>query len=316
MLPYPQIDPVAIAIGPLKIHWYGLMYLLGFGVAWWIGRRRVHAGRFPGVDDSAFGDLLFYGMLGVVLGGRVGYVLFYAFGEFLADPLFLLRINEGGMSFHGGLLGVMIAALWWSHSRRLHFFDTMDFVAPLVPPGLGFGRLGNYIGGELWGKPTEAGWGVPKRRRAISEGVAAIVTRILEQNVQYGTGTRANIGRPAAGKTGTNEEYADAWFAGYTPNLATTVWVGYTRGEIPMESVHGIAVSGGSFPAEIWALFMDDALDGVPETEFPEPDRWPTWKPFTRGKYALTYDPSATTDETETETTEEPPPPSPSRGLP
>jgi penicillin-binding protein 1A len=175
---------------------------------------------------------------------------------------------------------------------------------------------------------TEAGWGVPKRRRAISEGVAAIVTRILEQNVQYGTGTRANIGRPTAGKTGTNEEYADAWFAGYTPNLATTVWVGYTRGEIPMENVHGIAVSGGSFPTEIWALFMDDALDGVPETEFPEPDRWPTWKPFTRGKYALTYDPRppATTEtetgtqtETQPETGPQSPPPAPTttgRGIP
>ena len=157
-----DIDPIALHLPfwPHGIHWYGLMYLLGFGVAWWIGRRRVHAGRFPGVDDNAFGDLLFYAMLGVVLGGRVGYVLFYAFGEFLADPLFLLRINQGGMSFHGGLLGVMIAALWWSHTRRVHFFDTMDFLAPLVPAGLGFGRIGNYIGGELWGKPTGGSWGV------------------------------------------------------------------------------------------------------------------------------------------------------------
>ncbi|MEO8161176.1 MAG: prolipoprotein diacylglyceryl transferase, partial [Arenimonas sp.] len=128
-----DIDPIALHLPfwPHGIHWYGLMYLLGFGVAWWIGSRRVRAGRFPGVDENAFGDLLFYGMLGVVLGGRLGYVLFYAFSDFLADPLFLLRINEGGMSFHGGLLGVMAAALWWSRSRRLHFFDTMDFVAPL-----------------------------------------------------------------------------------------------------------------------------------------------------------------------------------------
>jgi len=157
-----DIDPIALHLPfwPHGIHWYGLMYLLGFGVAWWLGRQRIRAGRFPGIDENAFGDLLFYGMLGVVLGGRIGYVLFYAFDEFLAHPLFLLRINEGGMSFHGGLLGVMIAALWWSRSRRQHFFDTMDFVAPLVPAGLGFGRLGNYIGGELWGKPTGAGWGV------------------------------------------------------------------------------------------------------------------------------------------------------------
>lgn len=156
------INPIAIPLPfwPHGIHWYGLMYLLAFGMAWWIGTRRVRAGRLPGVDENGFGDLLFYGMLGVVLGGRVGYVLFYAFDEFLANPFFMLRINEGGMSFHGGLLGVMIAAAWWSRSRRLHFFDTMDFVAPLVPAGLGFGRLGNYIGGELWGKLTGGQWGV------------------------------------------------------------------------------------------------------------------------------------------------------------
>ena len=159
-----QIDPVAVALGPLKIHWYGLMYLLGFGVAWWLGRRRVRAGRLPGVDDNGFGDLMFYAMLGVVLGGRIGYVLFYDFGAFLNDPLMLFRVWEGGMSFHGGLLGVLGAGAWWSRRHRLHFFDTVDFVAPLVPAGLGFCRLGNYIGGELWGKPTQGtafeGWGV------------------------------------------------------------------------------------------------------------------------------------------------------------
>jgi penicillin-binding protein 1A len=158
-----------------------------------------------------------------------------------------------------------------------------------------------------------AGWGVPQRRRAVSEGVAAIVTRILEQNVQSGTGTRAAFGRPAAGKTGTNEEHADAWFAGYTPELATTVWIGFTRGEIPMESVHGIAVSGGSFPAEIWRLFMEPALEGTEPESFPEPAVWPEWKPFTRGRYALTYDPSytpTTTTETETEAETEPSAPS------
>ena len=151
----------------------------------------------------------------------------------------------------------------------------------------------------------QAGWGVPKRSRAISEGTAAVVTRILEQNVQYGTGTRAAFGKPAAGKTGTNEEHADAWFAGYTPDLATVTWVGYTRGEIPMENVHGIAVSGGSFPAEIWRLFMEPALAGKEAKPFPEPAVWPEWKPFTRGEYALAYDPTATTT-TDTETDAEP----------
>jgi penicillin-binding protein 1A len=171
---------------------------------------------------------------------------------------------------------------------------------------------------------TTAGWGVPQRRRAISEGTAAVVTRILEQNVQYGTGTRAAFGRPAAGKTGTNEEHADAWFAGYTPDLATTVWLGFTKGEIPMENVHGIAVSGGSFPAEIWRLFMEPALEGTEPTAFAEPAVWPQWKPFTRGEYALAYDPSATASEsTETETATaaerapvKAPAPGPGRGRP
>ncbi|MDH4103767.1 MAG: penicillin-binding transpeptidase domain-containing protein, partial [Thermoleophilia bacterium] len=162
---------------------------------------------------------------------------------------------------------------------------------------------------------TTARWGVPKRRRAISEGTAAVVTRILEQNIQYGTGTRAAFGRPAAGKTGTNEEHADAWFAGYTPDLATTVWLGFTKGEIPMENVHGIAVSGGTFPAEIWRLFMEPALAASEPTPFAEPAFWPEWKPFTRGEYALTYDPTPSESEsTETETTPaDEPEPSPAR---
>lgn len=155
-----QIDPIALSAGPLKIHWYGLMYLLAFVTAWWLGRRRIRAGRLPGVDMNALSDLAFYGMLGVVLGGRIGYILFYSFGTFLDNPLMIFRVWEGGMSFHGGLLGVMIAAWWWTRRQNMYFFDTMDFVAPLVPAGLGFGRLGNFIGAELWGKHTQAAWGV------------------------------------------------------------------------------------------------------------------------------------------------------------
>ena len=155
-----QIDPIILSLGPLKLHWYGLMYLLAFITAWWLGRMRASQGRLPGVDTNAFSDLMFYGMLGVVLGGRIGYVLFYGFGTFLENPLSIFKVWEGGMSFHGGLLGVMAAAWWWSRKHRLHFFDTMDFVAPVVAPGLGFGRLGNFIGAELWGKPTGTDWGV------------------------------------------------------------------------------------------------------------------------------------------------------------
>ena len=155
-----QIDPVAVSLGPLRVHWYGLMYLLGFLLAWWLGRRRIRAGRLPGVDEDGFGDLLFYGLIGVIVGGRLGSVLFYDFHTYLHNPLQVLKVWEGGMSFHGGLIGVLVAAWLWSRRHRRHFFDTMDFLAPLVPPGLGFGRIGNYIGGELWGKYTRGDWGV------------------------------------------------------------------------------------------------------------------------------------------------------------
>ena len=150
---------------------------------------------------------------------------------------------------------------------------------------------------------TEAGWGVPKRTRVVSDGVAYTVTKILEDNILYGTGTGASIGRPAAGKTGTTDEHADAWFAGYTPGLQTTVWMGYTKGEIPMENVHGIAVSGGSFPATIWRLFMERALEGKPVADFREPTQWPVWRTFERGPYALGYDPYYVPPAEETDTT-------------
>ncbi|TBR07680.1 MAG: prolipoprotein diacylglyceryl transferase [Lysobacter sp.] len=164
-----DIDPIALHLGPVQVHWYGVMYLLGFFTAWALGRHRIRAGRLPGITEQGFGDMLFYAMLGVVLGGRIGYVLFYAFGDLVRDPLMLFRIWEGGMSFHGGLLGVMAAVWLWSRRVGLHFMDSMDFVAPLVPPGLGFGRLGNYIGGELWGKYTGADWGVVFPRSPMGE---------------------------------------------------------------------------------------------------------------------------------------------------
>jgi phosphatidylglycerol:prolipoprotein diacylglycerol transferase len=157
-----HIDPVAIPLPfwPYGIHWYGIMYLLGFATAFFLGRSRIRQGRFAGITEERFSDLLFNCMIGVIIGGRVGYVLFYAFSEFLANPIFLLKINEGGMSFHGGLLGVMAAVAIWSYQNKKHVFDTLDFIAPLVPAGLGFGRIGNYIGGELWGRLTGSNWGV------------------------------------------------------------------------------------------------------------------------------------------------------------
>ena len=159
-MPYlVDIDPIAFSIGPVAVHWYGIMYLIAFAAFWWLGERRRRAGRLP-VGPTAFSDLAFYGMIGVILGGRVGYMLFYATPELLADPLSLFRIWEGGMSFHGGLLGVLVAMWYRSRRNGMHFFDVMDFVAPLVPIGLGTGRLGNFIGGELWGRHTDLPWGM------------------------------------------------------------------------------------------------------------------------------------------------------------
>lgn len=179
-----DIDPIALSLGPVQIHWYGVMYLLGFIAAWWLGRRRIRAGRLPGVSEQGFGDLLFYAMLGVVLGGRVGYVLFYAFGDLLQNPLMLFRIWEGGMSFHGGLLGVMLGVWLWSRRNRTHFMDSMDFIAPLVPVGLGLGRLGNYIGGELWGKPTGGDWGVVFPRTLPTEYATLPIERLRALHAQ------------------------------------------------------------------------------------------------------------------------------------
>ncbi len=159
MWKYPNIDPVAVSLGPLKVHWYGLMYLVGFAGAWWLARLRA---RKPGApfNEEQVGDLIFYGMLGVILGGRIGYVIFYNFDKFLADPLWLFQVWTGGMSFHGGLLGVILAMWWYGRSQGVRFFDVADFVAPLVPVGLGAGRIGNFINGELWGRVTDSPWGM------------------------------------------------------------------------------------------------------------------------------------------------------------
>ena len=157
MITYPEIDPVIISIGFLKIRWYGLMYLIGFVVAILLAKARTKKTWSP-VKYSEVDDLIFYCMLGVILGGRLGYVIFYGWHQLISDPLYIFRIMEGGMSFHGGLIGV-IAALWL-YGRKINkdMITMMDFVAPIVPLGLGFGRIGNFINGELWGKPTNVAW--------------------------------------------------------------------------------------------------------------------------------------------------------------
>jgi phosphatidylglycerol:prolipoprotein diacylglycerol transferase len=157
MLPYPQIDPVAVALGPVKVHWYGLAYLAGIAIGWWMGVRRSQRPWSP-VRRDQMDDLVFYAALGVVLGGRFGYALFYGAGRLGEDPAWLLRIWQGGMSFHGGFLGVLLAMYLFSRRKGLGFGAVMDFIAPLVPAGLGLGRLGNFVGQELWGRPTDVPW--------------------------------------------------------------------------------------------------------------------------------------------------------------
>jgi len=159
MLIHPQIDPIAFSIGPLAVRWYGLMYLAGFAAAWWLGTRRIKAALAP-ITRKQFDDLIFLAVLGVILGGRLGYVLFYKPGYYAAHPLEIFAVWQGGMSFHGGLLGVM-AAMWIAARRnRVHFLSLMDFVAPLCPLGIAAGRIGNFINGELWGRVTDLPWGM------------------------------------------------------------------------------------------------------------------------------------------------------------
>jgi phosphatidylglycerol---prolipoprotein diacylglyceryl transferase len=157
MLTFPEINPVAVAIGPLKIRWYALTYLVGFGAAWWLGNWRA-AKSGSGWTKQQVADLITNGMLGAILGGRIGYILFYNFGAFIDNPAMIIRVWEGGMSFHGGFIGVAIATALFARSTGKSMLDVFDFVAPLTPIGLGAGRIGNFINGELWGRAADVPW--------------------------------------------------------------------------------------------------------------------------------------------------------------
>ena len=151
----PEIDPIAIQIGPFAIRWYGITWLAAFSTIYYLINKFQ-----KDIDVNQTSDLMFYSLLGAILGGRVGYILFYSFDQFLANPLSIFAIWEGGLSFHGGLLGVLVSCYWLSKKWKMGFFWLMDRVAPYVPPGLGFVRLGNFLNSELLGRPTEVSWGV------------------------------------------------------------------------------------------------------------------------------------------------------------
>lgn len=155
MMIHPQFDPVALSLGPVQVHWYGFMYLLAFvaayGLAWYRSSKR------EGWTQDMVSDLVFFGALGVILGGRIGYVLLYQFDQLLANPMYLFRVWEGGMSFHGGFIGVALAMIYFARKYKKPIFTVLDFIVPCVPTGLLFGRIGNYINGELWGRVSDGG---------------------------------------------------------------------------------------------------------------------------------------------------------------
>ena len=159
MLVHPQFDPVAIQIGPIAIHWYGLMYLIGFALVWLAGRWRINAGKTD-LTLRDLEDIIFYGVIGVIAGGRLGYVLFYKPAEYLQNPVEIFYLWQGGMSFHGGLVGVIVVLLLLAHQKKKSLLELGDFIAPMIPLGLATGRLGNFINGELWGRPTDVAWGM------------------------------------------------------------------------------------------------------------------------------------------------------------
>jgi len=228
-----NFDPVAVSIGPLDIHWYGVMYLLAFLSFWMIGNHRAMSQSWWGWNKQDVSDVLFYGMLGVIIGGRMGYMLLYASDLLLQNPLSIVRLWDGGMSFHGGLLGVSVAMFWFGKRTRRSFWQVADFVAPMVPLGLAFGRMGNFIGGELWGRLTDVPWAMIF---AKSTGFGAGETAAL--NEAWNAGALDHLARHPS----------QLYQAGLEGLALFIILIWYSRKPRPAASVSGLFLIGyGAF---------------------------------------------------------------------
>jgi len=184
---YPEMNPVAFALGPIWLHWYGFMYIVGFAGGFWLAVHRAR--KLPAWNRDRASDLLFYVAVGVVLGARLGYMFFYDFAGFMNEPWRIVKVWQGGMSFHGGLIGVILAMFWYARKSRLRFFQVADFVAPIVPIGLFAGRIGNFINGELWGKVTDSPLGMwvfdPQLQRMVQKYPTQLLEALLEGLVLF-----------------------------------------------------------------------------------------------------------------------------------
>jgi phosphatidylglycerol:prolipoprotein diacylglycerol transferase len=181
---YPEIDPVAIALGPVQVHWYALSYLVGIGLVWLLLRYRIRRDRLTWTADD-LADLVFYAVLGVILGGRIGYMLFYGMENLVADPLSALKVWQGGMSFHGGLLGVLAGIYFFGRRRGRRFFEITDFIAPAIPLALGSGRIGNFINAELPGRVSDLPWAVIYPGDIVARHPSSLYQAILEGPVLF-----------------------------------------------------------------------------------------------------------------------------------
>ncbi len=204
MLTYPKIDPVVFELGPVAVHWYGLTYLIGFVAAWYLAARRADKPD-SGWNRDQVGDLIFYGAIGVIVGGRLGYGIFYGLDQWSQDWLWIVKLQQGGMSFHGGMLGVLTAFWYFARKTGKTYFDVADFIVPMVPLGLASGRVGNFINAELWGRASDLPWAMvfPTDDKQIPRHPSMLYEAVLEGVVLFAVlYIYSRKPRPAAAVTG------------------------------------------------------------------------------------------------------------------